>query len=105
MEFRILINDLWKDETGINQVFLQIEINDGIEIWNKAARLCFSEVTQIVADPKSIDEIALNMANRAVLERPQEKVEEENIRMIKLEEAKQETLKLEIELTKPMKTV
>lgn len=104
MEYRILTNDLFKNNEGNYELFLHIEINDGKEIWNKAARLSASEVARVVADPKAIEDVALEMANRAVISRPQEKLDDENNRQIQLaqlaldtaqENTKQEQIKLE----------
>jgi len=99
MEFRILNNDLWINKEGNHELFLQIEINDGKEIWRKAARLPAEEVALVVADAKAINDIALRMANRAVITRPQEKIDEENERIYRLEqirlEAAQEESKVE----------
>lgn len=105
MEIRNLIKDLWIDEKGINQCFMQIEINDGTEIWTKAERLISTDVARIMNSPTGVDEVSIEMANRAVLVRPLEKIEEENRRLNDLETAKQETLKLQIELANLNKAI
>jgi hypothetical protein len=105
MEYRILDNSLWRNSEDKFELFLQIEINDGVEIWNKAARISLEEVALVVADSSAINDVALRMANRAVITRPQEKIDEENNRLYMLEqvrleaaqeEARVEQIKLEV---------
>lgn len=104
MEYRILDNSLWRNSEDKFELFLQIEINDGVEIWNKAARASLEDVALVVADSSAINDVALRMANRAVITRPQEKIDEENEAVYRLEqirlevaqeEARVEQIKLE----------
>jgi hypothetical protein len=105
MEYRILDNSLWRNSEDKFELFLQIEINDGVEIWNKAARASLEDVALVVADSSAINDVALRMANRAVITRPQEKIDEENEAVYRLEqirlevaqeEARVEQIKLDI---------
>jgi len=91
MEYRIIDNNLWENAEGNKECFLQIEITDGGEIWRKAARISSVDVAKVVADPNAINAVATEMANRAVIVRPQEKIDDENRRLQRLEEVKLET--------------
>ena len=95
MKYKIITNDLWKNAEGNYELFFQIEINDGTEIWTKAARLPASDVALVRADPLAINDIALTMANNSVMTRPQEKIEEENMRLYRLEQIKLEVVQEE----------
>ena len=100
MEIKILTNNLWTDDKGENHILLHIEINDGTEVWTKAELLAFSDVERVIADESAINDVALEMANKAVLMRPSEKVEEEYQKQLRMEQTKQETLSIELELEK-----
>ena len=90
MNYRLLTCDKFQQD-GINQVFMHIEVNTGTEIWGKAARLPASEVAMIFADDANIPIIAQAMADRAVIARPAELVEEAHRREISIEQIKLDT--------------
>lgn len=88
MEYRILEHNLFKDQTGKDQLFLYIEIQKDGDIWRKAERCCPSDIALVVEDKKNIDDVAKRFAERCVLLRPKEIEEEEHRKKIELEEAK-----------------
>jgi hypothetical protein len=99
METKILTNNFWTDDNG-NHVLLHIEINDGSEVWTKAELIAPSDVQRVMDDALAINDIATELANKAILMRPAEKSEEEYQRILKMEQVKQENLSLELELEK-----
>lgn len=96
MGYRILANNLWVDTKGDTQIFLHIEVNNGLEIWGKAARLSPDDVARVVAVPSAIDDIAFEMESRALITRPQEKIEDEERKAIALAQIKLETAQEEV---------
>ena len=98
MNFRVLDYDIFKDEKGRDQAWIHIEINNGEEIWTKAERLSLDDVALLASDKANLNSIAQAMAERALLTRPAEKIEEAHRREIELEEKKAETLQKEIRL-------
>jgi len=100
MEHRILINNLHQNEKGEYGLLLQIEIiNDG-ELWNKAEMCNAEDIALVVADPTAINDVALRMAQRAVIARPAEKLQEEHNRSKEIDELKLETIKQQVLLEK-----
>ena len=95
MEYRIIDNNLWENAEGNKECFLQIEITNEGEIWRKAARISSVDVARVVADSNAINDVALEMANRAIITRLQEKIDTENARLLKIEEVKLETVQEE----------
>ena len=98
MNFRVLDYDIFKDEKGRDQAWIHIEINNGEEIWTKAERLTSEDVALLISDKNNLNLIAQAMANRALLTRPAEKIEEVHRREIELEEKKLEVLREEQKL-------
>ena len=98
MEYRIIDNNLWENAEGNHELFLQIEITNEGEIWRKAVRISSIDVARVVVDSNAINDVALEMANRAVITRPQEKINDENLRLQRLEEIKLEPTQEEARL-------
>lgn len=88
MEYKIINNDLWVNQEGNHELFLNIQITNDGDVWNTAARLPASDVARVVADATAINDIALEMVNAAILRRPQEKIDAENRRILELEQIK-----------------
>jgi len=100
MEHRILINNLGQNEAGEYGLLLQVEINNGTEIWTKAEMCNAEDIALVVADPTAIIGVASRLAARAVIARPNEKEQEEFNRLKGIEDTKLETIKQEVLLEK-----
>lgn len=100
MNYRILTNNNWKDENGADQGYLHIEITTETDVWTKAERLPSAEVAQILADPTALNTLALAMANRAVIARPNELAEEASRKAADAQRVQLEMLQAQIELAR-----
>jgi hypothetical protein len=100
MEFKILTNNIWVDQDGIDQGLLHIEISTETEVWTKAERIPSADAILIKNDPTAVNILAQAMANKAVIQRPAEKIQEEHMRSLESDRLKLETIKAEIELMK-----
>ena len=93
MTYRILRNELSKNWKGQDRYFLHIEVNTGTEVFAKAEWLSPTELAQVMANPANLDGIAAAMAARAVIARPQVKLDEQRAHEIIIENIKLETAK------------
>ena len=92
MTYRLLDKSIWTDENGKKQGFLHIEVNTGTDIWTVAERLPLADITTM-ATKGGVDAVAKAMADRAVIKRPQDKIDEANRTLLQIEQAKLDTAK------------
>lgn len=90
MEYKILANDLWADESGQHHLFLHIRISNEGDVFEKAERICKEDVDKLVAEETTIEVIATDLANRAILYRPTELAEQAAQKTLELERVKLE---------------
>lgn len=100
MNFRILTNSNWKDENNVDQGYLHIEITTETDVWTKAERLPSAEVQQILTDPTALNTIATDMANRAVIARPNELAEEASRKALEAQRMQLELVQAQLELAR-----
>ena len=100
MEHRILINNLGQNPEGIYGLLLQVEIINEGELWTKAEMCNAEDIALVVADQTAINDVALRLAQRAVIARPTEKEQEDFNRSKEVDELKLETIKQQVLLEK-----
>ena len=98
MNYRIIRQEVRKDREGNDEVFLHVEIDNGLELYPRAEWLSPDDVKAVLADKTAIDGIASQVADRAVRNRPAQKVQIEHDRLMAIEQVKLETASKELEL-------
>ena len=99
MTSRIVRFEKTKDSNDNDEVFLQVEVNDGTEVFCRAEWLSSSDVALVMADENNINAIAVLVANRAVVARPAAKAAEEYDKALALEKIKLEIALAEGDIT------
>ena len=87
MEYRILNYNLFTDEKGKKQLFLYVEIQNNGDIWRKAERCSPDDVALVEQDETNINDVAKRFAERCVLYRPKELVDEEHRKQVEIAKA------------------
>ena len=98
MKHRIIRQEVRKDRDGNDEVFLHVQIDDGVELYDRAEWLSPADVKAVLADETAIDGIAAQLAERAVRNRPAQKAQAEHDRVMAIEQVKLETAAKELEL-------